>query len=161
MRSSIGNAPATARAISSARWRKPQLQLMPSSITFSSVTDTETPTGVIDRLTCSANADLIRTLMSCVGEREAHCGTIGQAAAFGEFDNGIHAGLDGQPLDVESKVMDALIFFDVETEVQGTRGGGSIPLDPRPHGVCVRGPLSLHQDWRAETAGGARIAGRQ
>jgi len=66
-----GNAPATARAIASARWRKPPLQLMPSSVTFSSVTDTETPSGAIDRLMCSANADLIRTSMSLLARRSA------------------------------------------------------------------------------------------
>ena len=71
MRLSIDNAPATARAISSAGWRKPPLQLMPSSVTFSSVTDTETPSGAIDRLMCSANADLIRTSMSLLARRSA------------------------------------------------------------------------------------------
>src|SRR5262249_55410829 len=63
--------PATARAIAAARWRKPPLQLMPSSVTFSSVTDTETPSGAIDRLMCSANADLIRTSMSLLARRSA------------------------------------------------------------------------------------------
>jgi hypothetical protein len=56
MRLSIGNAPETARAISSACRREPPLELMPSSVTFSSVTDTETPSGAIERLMCSANA---------------------------------------------------------------------------------------------------------
>src|SRR5262245_20754356 len=70
MRLSIGNAPATVRAISSACRRKPPLQLMPSSATFSSVTDTETPSGAIERLLYSVNAHLIRTSMTLSASAE-------------------------------------------------------------------------------------------
>jgi hypothetical protein len=49
MRLSIGNTPATVCTIFSARRRKLPLQLTAPSVTFPSATDTETPSGAIER----------------------------------------------------------------------------------------------------------------
>jgi hypothetical protein len=59
MRLSIGDARATVWAIVSARWRKAPLQLIPPSVILPFATDTETPSGAMLALICSANAEAI------------------------------------------------------------------------------------------------------
>jgi hypothetical protein len=59
MRLSIGNTPATACVIFSARLRRLPSQVVPASVTLPLATDTDTPKGAIATLMCSTSAELI------------------------------------------------------------------------------------------------------
>src|ERR1700730_13519011 len=115
MRLWIGNTPATACVIFSARLRRLPLQVVPPSVTLPLATDTDTPKGAIATLMCSTSAELIfasRNLLASAGPRREG---VPEPRAFGQLANCVHAGVDRQPVGVQHDVVEpSVLLLDIE-----------------------------------------------